>query len=119
MVRRERRRYKRIKRNFIVRFRSKLDKDRKRPKGWNMAILEDLGAGGALFKYREKLEIGSHVDFQLKSPISRPPITCVGKIIRVDEEPPVPIYNVAVVFLRIREEEREKIEKFVEIFTPG
>ncbi|MFH1791094.1 MAG: PilZ domain-containing protein [Candidatus Omnitrophota bacterium] len=117
---RDRREFRRIRRNFIVRFRMHAPgAGGKRGKGaWSMAILGDLSVGGAMFKYSRKIDVGSHVDFQIKSPVARPPITCVGKVIRVEDDPFAPIFRVALIFSRMRDSEKEKIDRFVQIFAP-
>ncbi len=111
----EKRKYKRIENPYTVRLRIKQYEGHETlPTGWDMVAVRDLGATGLFFYYKRNLGLGSLLD--LKIDISyTPTINCVGKIIRIDEEPiPPSIFGIATEFTEIEEYEKEIINTAVE-----
>ena len=113
----ERRAYKRIRKHFIAKFRSRpRDAQEKTSADWNMVTIYDLGAGGTLFNYNKRLEIGSLLNLEIKFPISETPIRGVVKIIRIEEPSKAFILHIAAVFVEIDKEQKEIINKAAEGF---
>lgn len=116
----EKRRYKRITQHFIIQFRIKEPgeiglKDGLYP-GWNMVTSQDLGAGGVLFNFDKKIEVGTILYLKINFPKIEKPIECTGKVIRIEESNYAPIFRIAVIFTDIGEKEKETIEKAAEEF---
>ncbi|NQT23226.1 MAG: PilZ domain-containing protein [Candidatus Omnitrophica bacterium] len=115
----ERRKHRRLKRHFIVKFRIKSqtkphkDKDEASAK-WEMVTLQDLSAGGALFNYNEKIDVGTFIDFMIEFPLGEGDIQCVARVLRCNPIPARPLFGIAVIFAEISEEEAERINLFVE-----
>jgi len=111
----ERRLYKRIPKNFTVKFRIRKRENLKiEPSRWPIGILENLSAGGALFKYNRELPLRSLIDFNVRSPISRTPIHCVGKVVRVEKVMDASIARIGVEFVKIESEAKRTINSFAE-----
>lgn len=111
----ERRKYKRIDRPFIVKFRARSDEAIEKDSScWDIVAVCDLGSGGALFNYNKKIEIGTIIDLKIGFSVTKPPINCVGKIIRSDELKYHSMFRVATKFTEIGKRERELINKTVE-----
>ncbi len=111
----EKRKYKRIKKPFIVRFRMKKSKDHKMiSSDWDMVAIKDLGAMGILFNYNKDLGIGSLLD--LKIDISRytPTIRCVGKVIRIRKYLNYSTFSTVTLFTEIDRRDNEMINQTTE-----
>lgn len=110
-----RRRYKRIKKPFMVSFRVRKHKDAgKDDPRWDMIAVVNLGAGGILFYYNHKLKVGTQLDLIVNFSQKEDPIYSIGKVIRVEELPFSYMFLVAVVFEEIDEKQREIIENVAE-----
>jgi hypothetical protein len=111
----ERRKYKRIDRPFVVKFRVRPDEPLEKDSScWDIVAVGDLGPGGVLFNYNKKLGIGTHIDLKIGFSVTKPPINCVGKIIRNDELEYHSMFRVATKFTEIGKRERELINKTIE-----
>ena len=109
--------YKRIKRHFMAKLQSRLpDAEGKTSVNWDMVSICDLGAGGTLFNYDKRLEIGSLLNLEIKFPPSEKPIRSVVKILRVEEPFKASILHIATVFVEIDKEQKEIINKAAEGF---
>ena len=91
----EKRRYARINKPFIARF-----KEKDVP-GWDIVTLQNLGVGGTIFNYNRKFELGSLIDFKIDFPSGENPVKCTGRVIRVEEPYFPPIFGVATDFTDI------------------
>lgn len=116
----ERRKHKRIGKNFIIKVRPK----QKESEGiaqaaWNTVNAENLSGGGILFYYHKKIEIGQTFDFQIYFPPSRTNINCAGKIVRVFNPSGSVIFRIGAEFSEITEKERNLINKEAKKFKPG
>jgi hypothetical protein len=99
----ERRKYIRIEKPYIIRFRVKPNDDRV-TKDWDMVATRNLSAGGIFFYSSTNLEVGTILDLKIGFSRSYPTIICVGKVIRVPKHQ-VPIINgYAVEFTEIDEQ---------------
>ncbi|MFC1667157.1 PilZ domain-containing protein [Candidatus Omnitrophota bacterium] len=109
------RQYARLKKHFITHFQIRDDKDKGGNSNlWEAVILEDLGAGGALFNYNKIVDIGAVINLKIKFPTSAKPICCVGRIIRIQQEPGACIHHIATTFTEIDEQAKEQIQKTAE-----
>ena len=73
----ERRKYKKIKKQYIARLRIKPDEAQYMvPTDWELVAVNDLGAGGIFFHVRRNLKIGTTLDLKIGFSISVPPIEC-------------------------------------------
>ena len=112
----ERRAYKRIRKHFIAKFQSRLHDAQKTSADWNMVTICDLGAGGTLFNYNKRLEIGLLLNLEIKFPPSEKPVRSVVKILRIEEPSKASILHIATVFVEIDKEQKEIINKAAEGF---
>lgn len=104
------RKYKRIEKPYIVRFRTREDEYCGTVStDWDMVSLKDLSAGGALFNYNNNLGIGSLLDLKIDISRSIPTIHCVGKVTRIEEFQPHSILRIAAEFTEIGVQDREMI----------
>ncbi len=111
----ERRKYRRIEKPFIARFRVKqyesLDLSLT---NWDTVDVKNLSAGGMLFNYNKNQKIDSLLDLKIDISTSTPTINCVGKIIRVEEPQPHSTYRIATEFTEIDKQEKEKLNTTIE-----
>jgi hypothetical protein len=110
----ERRKYKRIEKPYMVRFRVKKYLGLEMPSAdWDIVNVKNLSAGGILFFYNINLGFDSLLDLKIdvKSTLI---INCVGKIIRIYRSPPTSTFGIAIKFIDIGEQEKEVISKALE-----
>ncbi len=107
----ERRKYQRVEKPYIVRFRVKPDENqRMATSNWDLVAVKNMSAGGALFRYPEDLGANSNLELKIGISQSTPVINCVGKIIRVDRPQPNSMFRIITEFTEIEEKEREMID---------
>jgi hypothetical protein len=113
----ERRRYKRITRNFVANFKLRLlEGQEDHGAGWNMVTIKNLGAGGALFNYDREMEMDSVIDMKINFPLSPVPLTCAGKVIRIEKTGGSTLVRIAAVFVEIEDSVKETINSAAEKF---
>jgi hypothetical protein len=83
---------------------------------WDMVILKDLSAGGALFYYNKYLGFASLLDLKIYLPKSTSTINCVGKITRIEQFKPTSMFTITIKFIYIGEQEKEMINTTIEEF---
>ncbi len=111
----EKRKYKRIKKSYMVRLRIKHYEELKTSSaGWDWVELKDLSAGGVLFSYNKHLEIGTLLDLIIDVSASTPAVNCVGRVTRIEQSQPPSTLHFAVEFKNIDEQEKELINKIAE-----
>ncbi len=111
----ERRKYKRMDKPVMVRFRTiPLVAKKMVSTDWDMVPVKNLSAGGMLFDYNKNLELDSLLDLKIDVSIVTPTINCVGKIIRIAESIPHSIFGIATEFREIDEQEKAMINTTVE-----
>ncbi len=111
----ERRKYKRMEKPVMVRFRSiPLVAKETVSTGWDTVTVKNLSAGGMLFDYNNNLELYSLLDLKIDISRSTPTINCVGKIIRIEELQPNSMLRIATEFTEIDEQEKAMINTTVE-----
>ena len=92
----ERRKYKRIEKPYMARFRIKQYEGLEMSSTeWDMVPLRDISAGGLAFNYSKNLGFNSLLD--IKIDIFSSTINCVGKIIRIDRPQPHSMFRIATV----------------------
>ncbi len=110
----EKRKYRRIEKPFMARFRTKQFEGVDAPlTNWEAVTLKDISAGGTLFNYKKNLGFNSLLDLKIDVSTSTPTINCVGKIIRIEEPKPDSVYRIATEFKEIDEQEKEKLNTIV------
>ncbi len=111
----ERRKYKRIEKPYMVRFRTiPLVAKKMVSTDWDEVAVKNLSAGGMLFDYNKNLELDSLLDLKIDVSIVTPTINCVGKIIRIAESIPHSILGIATEFTEISEQEKKIINTTIE-----
>jgi PilZ domain len=115
----EKRKYKRIIKQYIARFRIKSGETQDMLlTDWDMVALNDLGAGGIFFHDRRNLELGTTLDLKIGLSVSLPPIECRGVVIRVHKHPNFSIFGIATEFTEIDANIKEMINKAALFVNP-
>ncbi len=110
----EKRKYRRIEKPFMARFRAKQFEGVDAPlTSWEAVTLKDISAGGTLFNYKKNLGFNSLLDLIIDVSTSTSSINCVGKIIRIEEPKPDSVFRIATEFKEIDEQEKEKLNTIV------
>lgn len=113
----ERRQYKRIKKNFIAKFRPRSDKPNiYDQESWEMVTTQNLGARGVLFNYDKEIPVGSLIDMFINFPHVKNPVNCTGKILRIDRSSSSSLLKIAANFIDISKEDQHGINKAAEEF---
>lgn len=114
-VYKERRKYKRIEKPCMARLRIRRDEDiEKSSSRWDLVVLKDLSAGGALFSYGKYLKLCSLLDLKINLSIDTPAIKCSGRITRIEPSPPHSSLYIATEFTDIKEKEKQMINSTIE-----
>ncbi len=107
----ERRKYQRIEKPYIVRFRVKPDENQSAATfNWDLVAVKNMSAGGALFRYPEDLGTNSNLELKIGISQSTPVINCIAKIIRIDRPQPNSMFRIVTEFTDIEEKERNMID---------
>jgi hypothetical protein len=115
----ENRKYKRIEKPYITRFRIKSYAPRDMDtKDWDMVAVNNLGAGGIFFHTRRSLEIGTILDLKIGFSTSRPSIKCVGKVVRAKRPLGTSIFGIAIEFTEIAGNIKEILNKTALLVNP-
>lgn len=115
----ERRQYKRVRKPFLVNFSVREHSGSREAKGWDMVAVVDLGAGGMLFYYNKRMEVGTSLDLKVNFSATRGPVQCTGKVVRLVALPAGDLFLTAVVFSDIKKEDKEALNKAVEVLHDG
>jgi hypothetical protein len=110
----ERRKYKRVGKQYMARFQIRSDAQETGSVDWDSVILKNVSVGGALFFYTKDLEIGTLLDLKIYMPKAILIINCVGEITRIDIPRPTSMFRTAIKFIDIGEREKELINKSIE-----
>ena len=111
----ENRKYKRIEKPYIVRFRIKpYENQDVVSKDWNMVAVNDLGAGGISFNSNRNMKTGATLDLKIGFSTSLPPIECRGVVTRVKKYPNTSTFCISSAFTEIGEHIKELINKTAE-----
>jgi hypothetical protein len=76
-------------------------------------VTGNVSSGGLLFYTNEPLVVGSFVEIKLELPDVPDTVTCLSKVVRVEEIEVGRKYNIAVQYLDITSAHRARINKFV------
>ncbi len=110
----EKRKYQRVEKPIIIRFRIKPQKDQEMASSdWDMVGVNDLSAGGLFFNSSNNIEIGTVLDLRIGFSTSTVPVKCMGIVTRVKKLPHTSIFGIATSFAEIEEHESEMIDRFV------
>ncbi len=110
----ERRKYQRVEKPIIIRFRIRPQKAQAlAPSDWDMVGVNDLSARGLFFNSSYNLEIGTVLDLRIGFSTSTAPVKCKGIVTRVKKNPDTSIFGIATAFTEIEECEKEMIDRFV------
>jgi len=108
----EKRKYTRIEKPFMVRFRiNQYEGHKMIHSNWDIVTIKDLSAMGVCFQYNKNLGIGSLIDLKLDISYSMQTISCVGKVIRIRKTDGYPGFSIATEFAVIDKEEKAMIDK--------
>ena len=110
----EQRKYVRIERPYITRFRVKPCDDFV-TKDWDTVAVINLSAGGIFFYAGVNLEVGTILDLKIDFSRSHPSIICVGRVIRVKRHLDTCILGYTIEFTEIDEQIKIMINKRLEI----
>lgn len=118
----ERREHKRITKSFMswLRFVPDAHKDKSfaYPVAWDIVTTRDLSAGGMLFNYDKRIDIGIGARFKIIFPFANHLIECTGKVIRdekVDSFKYPSVYRIAVQFENISSLNKKLIDKIANL----
>ena len=81
--------------------------------GSRKGFAENISASGVLFKVKELLPGGAFIHLVIESPSKEYSMEINGKVVRVEKNPNLDFYEVAVAFLNPLPEEEPKLSKFV------
>ncbi|GEM_PF-467398 len=109
----ERRKFKRIRQQFIIQFQVPSDKSLA---GWNMVPVRNIGAGGLLFNYDKKLQIGTSINLKINFPMAKKPLSGAAKVLRVHPIDGTSLYETAAYFTEIDNSHKELINDAAEKF---
>ncbi|GJQ60730.1 MAG: PilZ domain-containing protein [Candidatus Scalindua sp. AMX11] len=111
----EKREYKRREIPVLARFRVKKYKGQEMsPFYWEMVSVKNVSAGGLLFYYNRNLGSDSLLDLKIDISYTTPTISCVGKVVRIEEPQPHSLFRIAASFSELSKEEKELINKTIE-----
>jgi hypothetical protein len=111
----ERRRFKRVEKPYITRFRIKPDEAQNVvPTDWDMVAVNDLCAGGVFFNASRNLEIGTILDLRISFSTSTDPAKCVGRVARVIKHLNTFIFGIVTEFTETDQDIQEMINKTAE-----
>ncbi len=108
----EKRKYIKIEKPYMARFRVKPDGNPGAVStDWDMVAINDLGAGSVFFNSSNDLEIGTVLNLKIGFSTATPPIKCDGVVTRVINHPNTSIFGIATAFTKIDEQIKEMINK--------
>ncbi len=80
---------------------------------WDIVVLKDLSAVGALFYYSKYLGLASLLDLKIDVSTATPTVRCAGKVTRIEFDQPHSILRIATEFTGIGEQEKAMINTTV------
>ncbi len=110
----ERRKYKRVEKPIIIRFRIMPQEGQEMASSdWDMVGVNDLSAGGLFFNSSDNIEIGTALDLKIGFSTSTTPVKCMGVVTRVTKHPHTSIFGISTAFAEIEEHEKEMMDRVV------
>ena len=111
----DKRKYKEILSPCIAKFRVKHLGHKMANFDWSIVAVKNLSAEGIKFNYYiENLEIGSPIDVKIEFIKSIPTISCIGRVVRIEDAYVNSMFRIDVDFTEIDDKEREIINATVE-----
>ncbi len=109
-------RYKKIVSPCIARFRNKRwDFSNPLSLEWNIVAVKNLSAGGIMLDYYKKnLNLGSILELKIEFIKSKPHISCIGRVVRIEDAHANAMFRIATEFTEINDLDREIINMTVE-----
>ncbi|MBD3245703.1 MAG: hypothetical protein GF333_01690 [Candidatus Omnitrophica bacterium] len=101
---RDRRKYVRLRAHHLLKYKILSPQE-------HLTFVRDISGGGLLFFSREDIPVGSVVELAVNFPASPLPIEGVAKVIRTRHLKKMGGYEIAVEFLELDEENRERIQR--------
>ncbi len=112
----EKRKYIRIEKPYMARFRVDPDGNQGAVStDWDMVAINDLGAGGVFLNSSNNLEIVTILNLKIGFSTNTPSIKCDGVVTRVVHQPNTSIFGIATAFTKIDEHIKEMINKVAEL----
>ncbi len=108
-----RRKYPRIEKPDIARFKVKINADMIF-KEWEKVAVINLSAGGIFLYVKKNLEVGTILNLKIGFSPSHPSIISVGRVIRMKRAPDTPKTAFAIKFTEINKQIRKVINNIIE-----
>ena len=110
----ERRKYRRVEKPIIIRFRIRPQTGQSRVSSdWDMVGVNDLSARGLFFNSSYNIEIGTELELKIGFSTTTTPVKCMGIVTRVKKHQHTSIFGIATAFTDIDVHEKEMIDRFV------
>lgn len=110
----ERRKYQRVEKPIIIRFRIRPDNDQERASSeWDMVGVNDLSVGGLFFNSSYNIQNGTVLELKIGFSTFSAPVMCTGMVTRVKKQPHTSIFGIAAAFMGIEEAEKELINRYI------
>ncbi|MHC4268981.1 MAG: PilZ domain-containing protein [Planctomycetota bacterium] len=108
--------YKEIVSPCITRFRVKQYDGQEMPSlEWNIVAVKNLSAGGIMFNYyKMNLGVGSLLELKIDFIKSIPTISCIGRVVRIEDAHANSMFRIATEFTEINDQDRKIINTTVE-----
>jgi c-di-GMP-binding flagellar brake protein YcgR len=108
----DRRRYRRLKAEVQVEI-SYTDPDKDVTSLTTDPVSRDISAGGLLIRHRSALPIGSEIVVKFILPSEKRYVMTFARVVRVDVVEERKLYDIGLCFVNTREEDIERINKYV------
>lgn len=111
---RERRKYQRVEKPVIIKFRVRPNNSQEMASSeWDMVGVNDLSVGGLFFNSSNNIQDSTVLDLKIGISTSSTPVKCTGMVTRVKKQPDTSIFGIAAAFMEIEEDEKELINRFI------
>ena len=98
----ERRKYPRVEKPVIIRFRVSPNNDLEMTSSqWDMVAVHDLSNGGLFFNSSYNIQGGTVLDLKIGLSTSSDPVMCTGMVTRIKKQPDTSIFGIAAAFNEI------------------
>ncbi len=110
----ERRKYQRVEKPIIIRFRIRPDNDQERASSeWDMVGVNDLSVGGLFFNSSYNILNGTVLELKIGFSTFSAPVMCSGMVTRVKKQQHTSIFGIAAAFMDIEEAEKVLINRYI------
>lgn len=83
-----------------------------------LSVSKNLSAGGLVFMAHEPVPLGSILELKIELPVVKEPISCLSRVVRVEEAAGENNYDIAVCFLDLSGADRTRLDQFVQEEVP-